>query len=387
MTAPLEPTGSHSEPTAAEPLASVEVAIAGRPYEVLIGPGLLPRAAELIGGRLGAARCAIITDANVAAWHLKGLAADLEGRGLLAGSRTLAAGEPSKSFAVLAELCESLLAMRLERGDLVLALGGGVIGDLAGFAASITRRGIRYVQLPTTLLAQVDSSVGGKTAINARHGKNLIGAFHQPSLVLADIDLLSTLPERQFRAGYAEAAKYALLGDAGYFAWLEANRVAIFAKTPTALTQAVSVAVAGKAAIVARDETETGERMLLNLGHTFGHALEAWAGYSDRLLHGEAVAIGVALAFELSRELGYSDAASAERVKNHLATAGLPTQIRDIPGNDWPCADTLLELMAQDKKVRSGQLTLILTRGIGKAFATREVASQLVRDFLERQIG
>jgi 3-dehydroquinate synthase len=387
MTAPLEPNGSHSKPSVAEPLASVEVAIAGRPYEVLIGPGLLPRAAELIGGRLGAARCAIITDANVAAWHLKGLAADLEGRGLLAGSRTLAAGEPSKSFAVLAELCESLLAMRLERGDLVLALGGGVIGDLAGFAASITRRGIRYVQLPTTLLAQVDSSVGGKTAINARHGKNLIGAFHQPSLVLADIDLLSTLPERQFRAGYAEAAKYALLGDAGYFAWLEANRVAIFAKTPTALTQAVSVAVAGKAAIVARDETETGERMLLNLGHTFGHALEAWAGYSDRLLHGEAVAIGVTLAFELSRELGYCDAASAERVKNHLATAGLPTQIRDIPGNDWPCADTLLELMAQDKKVRSGQLTLILTRGIGKAFATREVASQLVRDFLERQIG
>jgi len=387
MTAPLEPTGSRNQPSVAEPLASVEVAIAGRPYQVLIGPGLLPRAAELIGGRLGAARCAIITDANVATWHLEGLAADLAGRGLLAGSRVLAAGEPSKSFASLAELCESLLAMRLERGDLVLALGGGVIGDLAGFAASITRRGIRYVQLPTTLLAQVDSSVGGKTAINARHGKNLIGAFHQPSLVLADIDLLATLPERQFRAGYAEAAKYALLGDAEYFAWLEANRAAIFAKAPTALTRAISVAVAGKAAIVARDETETGERMLLNLGHTFAHALEAWAGYSDKLLHGEAVAIGVTLAFELSRELGYSDAASAERVKTHLATAGLPTQIRDIPGNDWPRADTLLELMAQDKKVRSGQLTLILARGIGKAFATREVASQLVRNFLERHIG
>src|SRR5262245_9306314 len=371
----------------ADALVGVRVALADRSYEVLIGPQLSARAADFIAKHLGVAKCALVTDANVAAYHLEALAAGLAARGQLAGSKVLPPGEGSKSFAVLQELCESLLAMRLERGDLVLALGGGVIGDLAGFAASITRRGIRYVQLPTTLLAQVDSSVGGKTAINAKHGKNLIGAFHQPSLVLADIDLLATLPERQCRAGYAEAAKYALWGDAAYFAWLEANRTAIFAKAPTALTQAVSVAVAGKAAIVARDETETGERMLLNLGHTFAHALEAWAGYSDKLLHGEAVAIGVTLAFQLSRELGYSDAASAERVRNHLATAGLPTQIKDIAGNDWPRADTLLELMAQDKKVRSGRLTLILARGIGKAFATQEVASQVVRDFLERQIG
>jgi shikimate kinase/3-dehydroquinate synthase len=262
-----------------------------------------------------------------------------------------------------------------------------VIGDLAGFAASITRRGMRYVQLPTTLLAQVDSSVGGKTAVNARRGKNLIGAFHQPSLVLADIDALATLPERQFRAGYVEAAKYAMLGDADYFAWLESNRASVFSKAPAALTQAVSVAVAGKAAIVARDETETGERMLLNLGHTFAHALEAWAGYSDKLLHGEAVAIGITLAFELSQELGFTDAASAERVRQHLATAGLPTRIKDIPGNDWPRPDTLIELMGQDKKVQGGRLTLILARGIGKAFATREIASPAVRAFLERQIG
>jgi 3-dehydroquinate synthase len=371
----------------ADGLVEVRVALAGRPYDVLIGPQLSARSADLIGRRLGVAKCAIVTDANVAAYHLEALATDLAARSQLAGTKVLPAGEASKSFSVLQELCESLLTMQLERGDLVLALGGGVIGDLAGFAASILRRGIRYVQLPTTLLAQVDSSVGGKTAINAAHGKNLIGAFHQPSLVLADIDVLETLPARQFRAGYAEAAKYALLADAAYFDWLEANRPSLFRRQPTVLSQAIGVAVAGKAAIVARDETETGERMLLNLGHTFGHALEAWAGYSDKLLHGEAVAIGITLAFQLSRELGFTDAASVERVRNHLASAGLPTQIKDIAGNEWPPAETLLRLMAQDKKVRAGQLTLILTRGIGKAFATRDVAAATVRDFLARQIG
>jgi 3-dehydroquinate synthase len=354
---------------------------------VLIGPQLTARAADLIGERLGAARCAIVSDENVAACHLQGLAAGLGARGLLAGTKILPPGEGSKSFAVLQDLCESLLAMRLERGDLVLALGGGVIGDVAGFAASIVRRGIRYVQLPTTLLAQVDSSVGGKTAINATHGKNLIGTFHQPSLVLADIDVLATLPERQFRAGYAEAAKYAILGDADFFDWLEANRASVFGRAPAALTRAISVAIAGKAAIVARDETETGERMLLNLGHTFAHALETWAGYSDKLLHGEAVAIGVSLAFELSGALGFTDASSTARVRRHLAAAGLPTQVKDIPGNEWPRAETLLRLMAQDKKVRAGQLTLILARGIGKAFATRDVAPATVQQFLERQIG
>jgi 3-dehydroquinate synthase len=378
-------------PGQADDLVEVRVALAGRPYDVLIGPHLSARAADLIGKHLGVAhlggRCAIVTDANVAAYHLEGLAAGLAARGQLAGTKVLPPGEGSKSFAVLQELCESLLAMQLERGDLVLALGGGVIGDLAGFAASILRRGIRYVQLPTTLLAQVDSSVGGKTAINARQGKNLIGTFHQPSLVLADIDLLATLPQRQFRAGYVEAVKYAMLGDAAYFDWLEANRQSLFRREPALLSEAIGVAVAGKAAIVARDETETGERMLLNLGHTFGHALEAWAGYSDKLLHGEAVAIGITLAFQLSRELGFTDAASAERVRNHLASAGLPTHIKDIAGNEWPQAEALLRLMAQDKKVRAGQLTLILARGIGRAFATRDVGAATVRDFLARHIG
>ncbi len=374
-------------PGQADALVEVRVALAGRPYDVLIGPQLSARAAELIGKHLAVAKCAIVTDANVAAYHLEGLAAGLAARGQLAGTKVLPPGEGSKSFAVLQELCETLLALRLERGDLVLALGGGVIGDLAGFAASILRRGIRYVQLPTTLLAQVDSSVGGKTAINATHGKNLIGTFHQPSLVLADIDLLATLPQRQFRAGYVEAVKYAMLGDAAYFDWLEANRQSLFRREPALLSQAIGVAVAGKAAIVARDETETGERMLLNLGHTFGHALEAWAGYSDKLLHGEAVAIGITLAFQLSRELGFTDAASVERVRNHLASAGLPTHIKDIAGNEWPQAEALLRLMAQDKKVRAGQLTLILARGIGKAFATRDVAAATVRDFLARTIG
>lgn len=378
-------------PGQANALVEVRVTLAGRPYDVLIGPQLSARAADLIGKYLGVAhlggKCAIVTDANVAAYHLEGLAAGLAARGQLAGTKVLPPGEASKCFAVLQELCESLLAMQLERGDLVLALGGGVIGDLAGFAASILRRGIRYVQLPTTLLAQVDSSVGGKTAINARHGKNLIGTFHQPSLVLADIDLLATLPQRQFRAGYVEAVKYAMLGDAAYFDWLEANRQSLFRREPALLSEAIGVAVAGKAAIVARDETEMGERMLLNLGHTFGHALEAWAGYSDKLLHGEAVAIGITLAFQLSRELGFTDAASVERVRNHLASAGLPTHIKDIAGNEWPQAEALLRLMAQDKKVRAGQLTLILSRGIGRAFATRDVAAATVRDFLARHIG
>jgi 3-dehydroquinate synthase len=368
-------------------LVSVRVALDGRSYDVLVGPQLAGRAADLIDKRLGPARCAIVTDANVAATHLSAVAAGLEARGRLAGSKILPPGEASKSFPVLEELCESLLALRLERGDLVLALGGGVIGDLAGFAASILRRGMRYVQVPTTLLAQVDSSVGGKTAINASHGKNLIGTFHQPSLVLADIDLLATLPPRQFRAGYVEAAKYAMLADAAYFDWLEANRPALFAREPAVLSEAIGAAVAGKAGIVARDETETDERMLLNLGHTFGHALEAWAGYSNKLLHGEAVAIGITLAFELSRELGFTDAASADRVRQHLASAGLPTHIKDIVGNEWPEADTLLGLMAQDKKVRAGRLTLILAHGIGKAFATRDVPAATVRDFLKQRIG
>ena len=307
--------------------------------------------------------------------------------GLLAGTAVLPPGEGTKNFTALGGLCGRLLEMGLERRDCVIALGGGVIGDLAGFAASIVRRGLAVVQMPTTLLAQVDSSVGGKTAINTAQGKNLVGTFHQPQLVLADTDVLATLPPRQFRAGYVEAAKYGLLGDAGYFTWLEQNGPAVFARDGAALTHAIAVAVRGKAGIVARDETETGERMLLNLGHTFGHALEAWAGFSDRLLHGEAIAIGICLAFRLSEEMALIGNNSVARVATHFAALGLPTRIADIAGSGAPDAATLLEIMRQDKKVRGGQLTLILTRGIGEAFITREVAAPTVLGFLSRQVG
>ena len=365
----------------------IPVALGERAYEVLVGPGLVSEAADLIEARLGACRCGIVTDTNVAARHLASLEGSLAAAGRLAGIEVLSPGEATKSFAALAGLCERLLAMGLERRDVVIALGGGVIGDLAGLAASIVRRGVALVQIPTTLLAQVDSSVGGKTGINTSQGKNLVGTFHQPRLVLADTDTLSTLPPREFRAGYVEAAKYGLLGDAGYFAWLERNAPVVFARDATALTHAISVAVQGKAAIVARDETETGDRMLLNLGHTFGHALEAWAGFSGRLLHGEAIAIGICLAFRLSEELKLIGGNSVARVEAHFASLGLPTRIADIPGAAGPDPATLLTIMGQDKKVRAGQLTLILVRGIGEAFVTREVTAQTVREFLERQTG
>ena len=323
-------------------MATIPVALGSRSYDVLVGPGLMARAAGLIEARLGRGKCGIVTDENVAARHLAPLEASLQAAGLHAGTVVLPPGEATKSFAALAGLCGRLLEMGLERRDCVIALGGGVIGDLAGFAASIVRRGLAVVQMPTSLLAQVDSSVGGKTAINTPQGKNLVGTFHQPRLVLADTDVLATLPPRQFRAGYVEAAKYGLLGDADYFAWLEQNGPAVFARDEAALTHAIAVAVRGKAGIVARDETETGERMLLNLGHTFGHALEAWAGFSDRLLHGEAIAIGICLAFRLSEQLAFIGNNSVARVETHFAALGLPTRIGDIPGGDAPDAATLL---------------------------------------------
>jgi 3-dehydroquinate synthase len=366
-------------------VATVPVALGSRSYDVLIGPGLIERAADLIEGRLGRARCGIVTDENVAAHHLPTLQTGLETAGLHAGTEVLPPGESTKSFASLGRLCERLLEMGLERGGLVVALGGGVIGDLAGLAASLVRRGIRFVQVPTTLLAQVDSSVGGKTGINTPQGKNLVGTFHQPSLVLADTSALTTLPPRQLRAGYVEAAKFGILGDAAYFAWLEHNAAAVLAEDATALTRAIAVAVEGKAGIVARDETETGERMLLNLGHTFGHALEAWAGFSDRLLHGEAISIGICLALRLSQELRLIGDNSVARVVTHFASLGLPTRIADIPGGGPPDATTLVRIMGQDKKVRDGKLTLILARGIGEAFITRDVTTETVLDFLSRQ--
>jgi 3-dehydroquinate synthase len=286
---------------------------------------------------------------------------------------------------VLETVCEALIAARIERADLVVALGGGVIGDLAGFAAAVVRRGLDFVQVPTTLLAQVDSSVGGKTAIDSRHGKNLVGAFHQPVLVVADSALLDTLSAREFRAGYAEVAKYGLLGDAAFFAWLETNWREIFAGGP-AREHAIAVSCRMKAAIVGRDERETGERALLNLGHTFGHALEAGAGFSDRLLHGEAISLGMVLAFAFSARRGLIPAAEAERVERHLAAVGLPTRVSEVPGG-VPGVDRLMELIAQDKKVKRGRLTFILVRGIGASFIAGDVEAAEVRTFLVEKLA
>jgi 3-dehydroquinate synthase len=380
------PTAINSLASSPHQIRRVGVDLGARAYEVLIGPELLVNAGRHIASRLKKAKCGIVTDENVARYHLAVLEASLRAEGRLAGSLVLPAGEKTKSFRELAPLCEKLLEMGLERGDLVVAFGGGVIGDLVGFASGILRRGVRFVQIPTTLLAQVDSSVGGKTGINTPQGKNLIGVFHQPSLVLADTTVLQTLPAREMRAGYAEVAKYGLLGDANFFTWLEKNWKEIFDHDTAALTHAIETSVKAKAAIVARDELETGDRALLNLGHTFGHALEAWTGYSDRLLHGEGVAIGMCLAFRLSEELGLTASGTAARVADHLRAVGLPTRIGDIPGGKAN-ADELLGLMGQDKKVREGKLTFILVRGIGEAFITRDVDPGRVQAFLAEQIA
>ena len=365
---------------------AVNVELGARAYEVLIGAGLLKQAGPLIVKHVGKVKCGVVTDENVAHHHLAALEDSLKAEGLFAGSIILKPGETTKSFSQLAPLCEKLLELGLERGDLVVPFGGGVIGDLAGFAAGILRRGVRLVQIPTSLLAQVDSSVGGKTGINTPQGKNLIGVFHQPSLVIADTDVLTTLPLREMRAGYAEVAKYGLLGDAPFFGWLEKNWQGVFGNSGPSLTHAIETSVKAKAAIVARDEHESGDRALLNLGHTFGHALEAWTGYSDRLLHGEGVAIGMCLAYRLSEQLGLSPKGEAQRVSSHLKTVGLPTRIGDIPGGKADAGE-LLRLMGQDKKVQKGQLTFILVKGIGQAFITRDVAPGVVRDFLTQEIA
>ena len=365
---------------------TVQVPLEGRAYDVLIGPGLLAQAGRIIAQRLGTARYAIVTDENVAHYHLATLEKSLGGEERLLGKVVLQPGEATKCFRELQKVCEALLEMKLERGDLVVAFGGGVIGDLAGFASSILRRGVRFVQIPTSLLAQVDSSVGGKTGINTPQGKNLIGTFSQPSLVLADTDVLSTLPAREMRAGYAEVAKYGLIWDEGFFSWLEESWRSVFGNDVSALTHAIETSVKAKSDVVVRDEKETGDRALLNLGHTFGHALEAWTGYSDRLLHGEVVAIGICLAFRFSEAQGLCPKGTAQRVTTHFRDVGLPTRINDIPGGRAD-ADELMRLMAQDKKVREGRLTFILARDIGAAFITREVEPEAVRAFLAREIG
>ncbi|MEL6768977.1 MAG: 3-dehydroquinate synthase [Pseudomonadota bacterium] len=365
---------------------TIEVSLGARSYEIRIGEGLIARAGAEIVPLLQRPFVAIVTDENVAAHHLGALQDGLAAAGIRSEAVIVPPGEGSKSMAELTRVLDALLALKVERDDLVIALGGGVIGDLAGFAAAILRRGIGFIQVPTSLLAQVDSSVGGKTGVNAPAGKNLIGAFHQPRLVLADIAALGTLPQREFRAGYAEVAKYGLLGDAEFFGWLEANGAALAGGDSALRAEAVRHSCAMKAAIVERDEEERGERALLNLGHTFGHALEAATGYSARLLHGEGVAIGMVLAFAASARLGLCAQELPSRVAHHLATMGLPTRLADIPG-DLPDAEALMDLMAQDKKVRQGRLTFILARAIGDAFVTRDADPAVIRDLLAEELS
>lgn len=365
---------------------TVHVPLGERAYDVQIGAGLLAQAGAWIAPLLGRKkRVFVVTDETVAGFHLTTLQKGLEAQGIAMEALALPPGEATKCWRELERAVEWLLAQKVERGDIVVAFGGGVIGDLAGFAASILRRGVRFVQIPTTILAQVDSSVGGKTGINSPLGKNLIGAFHQPSLVLADIAVLGTLTARDFLAGYGEVQKYGLLGDEAFFDWLELNGPALAAGDMDKRAEAVRRSVQMKADIVARDETEQGDRALLNLGHTFCHALEAATGYSERLLHGEGVAIGCALAFELSARLGLCSQEAPSRVRAHLKAMGTKCDLSDIAG-DLPSAEALVDLMAQDKKVVDGQLRFILARGIGAAFVTadvpREAVVQVVADAL-----
>ncbi|KGF70685.1 3-dehydroquinate synthase [Hoeflea sp. BAL378] len=361
---------------------TVRVDLGERSYDIVIGPGLIARTGAEIAGRLPGIRCAVITDRNVAAAHLDALLASLAAGGVEAAPLVLEPGEKTKRFDELIRVCDHVLGARLERGDAVVALGGGVIGDLSGFAAGIVRRGMGFIQIPTSLLAQVDSSVGGKTGINASHGKNLIGVFHQPELVLADTDVLDTLPIREFRAGYAEVAKYGLIDRPDFFAWLEANWREVFAGGEARI-HAIATGCQAKADVVAADERESGARALLNLGHTFGHALEAATGYDGaRLVHGEGVAIGMVLAHEFSARMNLASPDDAIRVERHLREVGLPTRIKDIEGG-LPATDILMTHIAQDKKVRRGALTFILTRGIGQCFVADNVPGDEVFRFLE----
>jgi 3-dehydroquinate synthase len=359
----------------------VAVDLGARSYEIVIGDGLLAEAGAHITPLLARPFAAIVTDENVGLLHLKPLQDALTRRGIASQAIVLPAGEKTKSFTHLAETCDKLLAAGVERRDTVIALGGGVIGDLTGFAAAILRRGVGFIQMPTTLLAQVDSSVGGKTGINSALGKNLVGAFKQPDLVLVDLSVLRTLPPRELAAGYAEVAKYGLLGDAPFFEWLESNAGLLLRGDSQARAYAVRRSCAAKAAIVAEDETEQGARALLNLGHTFGHALEAATGYSQRLLHGEAVAIGMVQAFRFSHKLGHCAQEAGDRVARHLKSVGLPIHASDIPGR-LPPAGELVEIMRRDKKAVAGALTFVLVRGIGEAFVAKGVPDAKVLDFL-----
>ncbi|MEN9062632.1 3-dehydroquinate synthase [Ponticoccus litoralis] len=363
----------------------VPVPLPGRAYEVRIGAGLIEDAGAQIAPLLRRPRVAVVSDETVAAHWLPVLQQALKAQGIESTALTLPAGEATKGWPQFTRTVEWLLEQKIERRDVVIALGGGVIGDLVGFAAAVLRRGVRFVQVPTSLLAQVDSSVGGKTGINAPQGKNLIGAFHQPSLVLADIGVLDTLTPRDFRAGMGEVVKYGMLGDSEFFQWLEAHGSSVVAGDRAARSHAVRRSVEMKAEIVLRDETEQGDRALLNLGHTFCHALEAATGYSDRLLHGEGVAIGCALAFALSARLGLCPQEDPSRVRALIRDLGMRCDLSDIPG-DLPGAEALLDLMGQDKKVVDGQLRFILARGIGDSFVTSDVPRDTVLELLREEL-
>ncbi|MBR0691142.1 3-dehydroquinate synthase [Bradyrhizobium manausense] len=379
MTAPMK----HSDPV------NVDVALENRAYDIVIGRGVLASLGERVAALRPGVRTAIVTDRTVARYWLEPTEASLAAAGIPTSRIVVEEGEISKTYAGLEKVSEALIAAKIERNDLVIALGGGVVGDLAGFAAAILRRGVDFVQVPTSLLAQVDSSVGGKTGINSPQGKNLLGAFHQPVLVVADTAVLDTLSPRQFRAGYAEVAKYGVLGDEAFFAWLEKNHADIF-KGGSAREHAIATSCRAKAGVVSRDERETGERALLNLGHTFGHALEAATGFSDRLFHGEGVAIGMTLAAQFSARLGMIGEADATRVERHLIEAGLPTRLQDIAGfaqEGLADADALMALMAQDKKVKRGKLTFILLEAVGRAVIAKDVEPAPVRDFLKEKLA
>ncbi|QWW67469.1 3-dehydroquinate synthase [Rhizobium sp. WYJ-E13] len=370
--------------TPASAVRKVHVPLGDRAYDIMIGPGLIASAGGEIASRLKGRKAAIITDEHVAPLYLDALKASLDAAGIASADVVLPAGEKTKSFEHLVNVCDKVLEARIERNDYVIALGGGVIGDLSGFAAGIVRRGVRFVQVPTSLLAQVDSSVGGKTGINSRHGKNLIGVFHQPDLVLADTDVLNSLSKREFRAGYAEVAKYGLIDKPDFFAWLENNWQAVFAGG-SARIEAIAVSCQAKANVVVADERENGQRALLNLGHTFGHALEAATAYdSSRLVHGEGVSIGMVLAHEFSARMNLASPDDASRVEAHLKAVGLPTRVSEIPGA-LPPAEVLMDAIAQDKKVKGGKLTFILTRGIGQSFVADDVPASEVISFLKEK--
>ncbi len=364
----------------------VPVALGGRSYEILVGAGLVTRAGAALRQVMRGNQAIIVTDRNVAKFHLAPLEKSLGEAGIAHHSIVLPPGEETKDFAHFARLAEDILTLGIERRTVLVALGGGVIGDLTGFAAATLLRGIDFVQVPTTVLAQVDSSVGGKTAIDTPQGKNLVGAFHQPRLVLADSDTLRTLPERELYAGYAEMVKYGFIRDRTFFAWFEAHGAALLAGDTAAMRHAVVESCRAKAAVVAADERETGERALLNFGHTFGHALEAETGFGAALLHGEAVAIGMTLAFDLSVRLGFCPPADAERARHHLAMAKLPTEIPRPNGRAF-AADALVAHMRKDKKVSGGRITLILARAIGESFVTGEVPESEIRAFLAERIA